>query len=448
MGDFIGSVWWMIVSLGVLVTFHEFGHFWVARRCGVKVLRFSLGFGKPLWMRRDRHGTEFVVAAIPLGGYVKMLDEREGEVPPVELDQAFNRKTVWQRIAIVAAGPIANLLLCMTMLWAMFVVGKQDYSATVGRADGLAAEAGLAPGERIVRIDGRSVSSWSDANMQLTTAAMDKRDVRVLTASDAASSSEHTLRLSQLPVGFDERRVASLAGIGWQFMLQPPVIAAVVTGSVADGLLKPGDRIVAIDGQPIRSAEDIIPQVQALGAHGGPGMIEVARGEDRLALEIAPRKSTQGQWMIGVRPAAAPAPEYDSRQQYGLLAAVPAAIRETGRMTADSLGMMKRMLTGQASVKSISGPVTIARAANASAERGLDWFLYFLGLLSLSLAIFNLMPIPILDGGHLLYYLIELIKGSPISERAMIAGQYVGLAVLAGLMGLAFYNDILGLVPR
>lgn len=195
----------------------------------------------------------------------------------------------------MAAGPIANLLLCMAMLWAMFVVGKQDYSATVGRADGLAAEAGLAPGERIVRIDGRSVSSWSDANMQLTTAAMDKRDVRVLTASDAASSSEHTLRLSQLPVGFDERRVASLAGIGWQFMLQPPVIAAVVKGSVADGLLKPGDRIVAIDGQPIRSAEDIIPQVQALGAHGGPGMIEVARGEDRLALEIAPRKSTQGQ---------------------------------------------------------------------------------------------------------------------------------------------------------
>ncbi|GAE55853.1 hypothetical protein XPR_2488 [Xanthomonas arboricola pv. pruni MAFF 301420] len=177
-------------------------------------------------------------------------------------------------------------------------------------------------------------------------------------------------------------------------------------------------------------------------------MIEVARGEDRLALEIAPRRSPQGQWLLGVGFAAAQAPAYDSRQQYGVFAAVPAAIRETGRMTADSLGMMKRMLTGQASVKNISGPVTIARAANASAERGLDWFLYFLGLLSLSLAIINLMPIPILDGGHLLYYLIELVKGSPINERAMIAGQYVGLAVLAGLMGLAFYNDILGLVPR
>ncbi|CAD0343703.1 RIP metalloprotease RseP [Xanthomonas hortorum] len=447
MGDFIGSVWWMIVSLGVLVTFHEFGHFWVARRCGVKVLRFSVGFGKPLWMRRDRHGTEFAIAAIPLGGYVKMLDEREGEVHPAEQDQAFNRKTVWQRIAIVAAGPIANLLLCMAMLWAMFVVGKQDYSATVGRADGLAAEAGLTPGERIVRIDDRNVSSWSDASMQLTTAAMDRRDIRVLTAAEGAGS-EHTLRLSQLPAGFDERRVAALAGIGWQFMLQPPVVGQVVAGSAAEGLLKPGDRIVAIDGQPIRSADEIPAQLQTLGAQGGNGMIEVARGEDRLALEIAPRKSPQGQWMLGVGFAAAQAPAYDSRQQYGLFAAVPAAIRETGKMTADSLGMMKRMLTGQASVKNISGPVTIARAANASAERGLDWFLYFLGLLSLSLAIINLMPIPILDGGHLLYYLIELIKGSPISERAMMAGQYVGLALLAGLMGLAFYNDILGLLPR
>ncbi|WP_022973464.1 RIP metalloprotease RseP, partial [Xanthomonas maliensis] len=390
MGDFIGSVWWMIVSLGVLVTFHEFGHFWVARRCGVKVLRFSVGFGRPLWMRRDRHGTEFAVAAIPLGGYVKMLDEREGEVHPSEYAQAFNRKTVWQRIAIVAAGPIANLLLCMALLWAMFVVGKQDYSATVGRADGLAAEAGLTPGERIVRIGERAVSNWSEASMLLTTAAMDRRDVPVLTVDADGGNSEHQLRLSQLPVGFDERRVASLAGIGWQFMLQPPVVGKVVAGSAADGLLKPGDRIVAIDGQPIRSADEIPPQLQALGAQGGSGMIEVARDGDRLALEISPRRSPQGQWMLGVGFAATPAPAYDSRQQYGLFAAVPAAIRETGRMTADSLGMMKRMLTGQASVKNISGPVTIARAANASAERGLDWFLYFLGLLSLSLAIINL----------------------------------------------------------
>ncbi|MEE7559699.1 RIP metalloprotease RseP, partial [Xanthomonas sp. Kuri4-2] len=284
MGDFIGSVWWMIVSLGVLVTFHEFGHYWVARRCGVKVLRFSVGFGRPLWSRRNRDGTEFAIAAIPLGGYVKMLDEREGEVHPSERAQAFNHKTVWQRIAIVAAGPIANLLLCMLLLWAMFVIGKQDYSATVGRAEGLAAAA----------------------------------------------------------------------------------------------TLRAGDRIVAVDGAAIDSFDQIPAQVQALGKLGVAGMIEVEREGDRLALEIRPTRGADGSWLLGVAPAASPAPPYDIRQQYGLFAAVPAAIRETGRMAGDSLGMMKRMLTGHASVKNISGPVTIARVANASAERGPDWFLYFL----------------------------------------------------------------------
>ncbi len=448
MGDFIGSVWWMIVSLGVLVTFHEFGHYWVARRCGVKVLRFSVGFGRPLWSRRNRDGTEFAIAAIPLGGYVKMLDEREGEVHPSERAQAFNHKTVWQRIAIVAAGPIANLLLCMLLLWAMFVIGKQDYSATVGRAEGLAAAATLRAGDRIVAIGERPVAAWSDASMLLTASAMDHEDVPVRTLDADGNARTRTLRLSQLPAGFDERRVASLAGIGWRFMLPPAVVGQITPGSAADGVLRAGDRIVAVDGAAIDSFDQIPAQVQALGKLGVAGMIEVEREGDRLALEIRPTRGADGSWLLGVAPAASPAPPYDIRQQYGLFAAVPAAIRETGRMAGDSLGMMKRMLTGHASVKNISGPVTIARVANASAERGPDWFLYFLALLSLSLAIINLLPIPILDGGHLLYYLIELVKGSPLSERAMAAGQYVGLAVLAGLMGLAFYNDILGLVPR
>ncbi|KTF37694.1 RIP metalloprotease RseP, partial [Xanthomonas translucens] len=225
MGDFIGSVWWMIVSLGVLVTFHEYGHFWVARRCGVKVLRFSVGFGKPLWSYYDRHGTEFAIAAIPLGGYVKMLDEREGEVAPAERDQAFNNKHVWQRIAIVAAGPVANLVLCVALLWAMFVIGKQDYAAIVGRADGLALQAGLQPGERIVRIGTREVSSWSDASMQLTVAAMDRADVRIQTEDSRDGATRvHTLRLSQLPADFDEQQVPRLAGLTWRFALQPAIV--------------------------------------------------------------------------------------------------------------------------------------------------------------------------------------------------------------------------------
>lgn len=452
MADFLGSVWWMIVSLGVLVTFHEFGHYWVARRCGVKVLRFSVGFGRPLWSRRNRNGTEFAIAAIPLGGYVKMLDEREVEVPAGERAVAFNNKSVWQRIAIVAAGPAANLLLCIALLWAMFVIGRQDYSATLGRSTGMAAAAGLEAGDRIIDIDGRTVATWAEASMALTTAAMDRQDARVRVLDALDTPRTRVLPLSTLPAGFDERTVPQQTGLAWQFQLQPAQVDSVAEDSAASGHLQRGDLILAVDGQRVESADQVAPLVQQLGERGGPGMIEVERDGQRLALEVLPRKAQggagDGRWLLGVGFVSGQAPAYDARQQYGPLAALPAAVRESGRLASDSLGMMRRMLTGHASVKNISGPITIARVANASAERGVDWFLYFLALLSLSLCIINLLPIPILDGGHLLYYLIELLKGSPLSERAMAAGQYVGLALLAGLMGLAFYNDILGLFPR
>ncbi|KRG44146.1 RIP metalloprotease RseP [Stenotrophomonas pictorum JCM 9942] len=452
MGDFLGSVWWMIVSLGLLVTFHEFGHYWVARRCGVKVLRFSVGFGKPLWSRRNRNGTEFAIAAIPLGGYVKMLDEREAEVPAGERAVAFNNKSVWQRIAIVAAGPAANLLLCIALLWAMFVIGKQDYSATIGRSTGMAQQAGFAAGDRIVEVDGRAVDTWAEASMAFTTAAMDRQDARTKVRDALDNERTRVLPLSQLPADFDERNVPVQAGFIWQFWLQPALVESIVADSAASGVLQPGDLILAIDGQRVESADQVAPLVQQLGERGGAGMLDIERAGERLALELMPIAG-QGQdgkprWLIGVGFVTGQAPAYDARQQYGVLAAIPAALRETGKLASDSLGMMRRMLTGHASVKNISGPITIARVANASAERGVDWFLYFLALLSLSLCIINLLPIPILDGGHLLYYLIELVKGSPLSERAIAAGQYIGLALLAGLMGLAFYNDILSLVPR
>ncbi|CAM4237022.1 RIP metalloprotease RseP [Stenotrophomonas lactitubi] len=452
MTDFIGSVWWMIVSLGLLVTFHEFGHYWVGRLCGVKVLRFSVGFGRPLWSRRDRHGTEFAIAAIPLGGYVKFLDEREVEVHPHERGQAFNHKTVWQRIAIVAAGPIANLLLCILLLWAMFVIGKQDYSATVGRATGMAATAGLGSGDRLLSVDGRDVITLGEASMALTAAAMDRRDVTLEVLDPADQLRSRTLPLSQLPAGFDERRVPILAGVYWRAWLQPPLVDNIVKGSAAEGHLQTGDLIVAIDGQRIDSVEQAISEVGSLGRRGGPAMIEVLRGGERLALEITPRQGKDGKgqptWQIGAGFAQSYSPAYDTLLKFGPLQSVTVAVRETGRMAADSLAMMGRIVTGKASLQNVSGPVTIARVANISAKRGVDWFIQFLALLSLSLCIINLLPIPILDGGHLLYYLIELVKGSPLSERAVAAGQYIGLALLAGLMGLAFYNDILGLVPR
>ena len=452
MSDIVGSIWWMVVALGVLVTFHEFGHYWVAKRFGVKVLRFSVGFGKPLWSRRDRHGTEFAIAAIPLGGYVKMLDEAEGDVPASELSGAFNRKPVLQRIAVVAAGPIANLVLCVALLWAMFVVGRQDYSATAGHVQGIAAKAGFAAGDRLQAIDGDAVHTWGDALQAMTKAAMDRRDLQVEVADAQGQPRTRSLPLSDLPEGFDEENVAGLAGFIWQHQLSPALVEGTSPGTPAAGVLEPGDRITAIDGDPVRSFSDISPLVQKLGARGGMAMIEVEREGQRLALDIQPARikdpaSGKEYWALGIPPPTRLAPAaYDAEQRFGPLAAIPAAFRETGKLTADSLGMIRRMLTGHASVKNISGPITIAQVANATAKRGIDWFLYFLALLSLSLAIINLMPIPVLDGGHLLYYLIELVKGSPLSERAMAAGQYVGLAMLASLMGLAFYNDILRLV--
>ncbi|MGH8061760.1 MAG: RIP metalloprotease RseP [Pseudoxanthomonas sp.] len=450
MSDIVGSIWWMIVALGVLVTFHEFGHYWVARRCGVKVLRFSVGFGKPLWSRYDRHGTEFAIAAIPLGGYVKMLDEAEGDVPAAQLSQAFNRKPVLQRIAIVAAGPVANLVLCVALLWAMFVIGRPDYSATVGQVQGIAAKAGFAAGDRIEQIEGQPVRTFGDAIQTMTTAAMDGRDLQVVVVDSHGLQHTRSLPLSTLASGFDQENVSGFAGFAWRHQLAPAVVEITAPGMPASGLLLPGDRITAVDGTQIRSFGDITPLVQKIGQRGGTGKLQVERNSKVLALEIAPawyRDPASGRqyWSLGIAPPTQ-APAYDALQRFGPLAAIPAAFRETGKMTSDSLGMIRRMFTGHASVKNISGPLTIAQVANQTAKRGVAWFLFFMALLSLSLAIINLLPIPVLDGGHLLYYLIELVKGSPLSERAMATGQYVGLAMLVSLMGLAFYNDIFRLV--
>lgn len=452
MSEALGSVLWLIVAIGILVTFHEFGHFWVARRCGVKVLRFSVGFGKPLWSRKDRHGTEFAIAAIPLGGYVKMLDEAEYEVPPAQLGQAFNRKPIWQRIAIVAAGPIANLILCVALLWVMFLIGKPDYSATLGPTQGLAAQAGLKDGDRIEHIDGRDTETAMDALQVLMLAAIDHRDVAIQASDIDGHPVERKLALSRLPADFDQQNVEKAIGLSWHFQTLPAVVGEISAGGAAQGVLQSGDQITAIDGQPVRYWNDVAPLVRQWGERGGgEGMVEVDRQGERLALLMQPRQQIHPQskkleWMLGAGPAAQKAPEHDALRRYGPLEAIPAAFRQTGRMTSDSLAMMWRMLTGDASAKSISGAITIAQVANATAQQGPATFIFFLALLSLSLAILNLLPIPVLDGGHLLYYLIELVKGSPLSERSMVAGQYIGLALLAGLMGLAFYNDILRLV--
>ncbi len=449
MSTLVGSLWWFVISLGLLVTFHEFGHYWVARRNGVKVLRFSVGFGKALWSRRGRDGTEYVIAAIPLGGYVKMLDEREADVDPAEADQAFNRKSVWRRIAIVIAGPAANLLLCVLLLWAMFVVGRPGYAPVVGHVDGIAAAAGLQRDGTVLAVGGRTTQTWDGVQMALLPFALDRQDVDLRVRDANGHERVRDLKLSALPDGLDERSVLSGIGLTAQQALLPPVVGTVRPDTPAWGVLAENDRITAIDGEPVRAFDDIGPMIQRLGRQGGEAMVEVEREGERLALPVTPRLSSAAGrgdfWMLGIEPVRrSELPPKDAAEQYGPLEAVPAALREMRYQTVQLFEMVGRVFSGRVSVQnSVAGPITIARAANTYAQQGLAWYLTILALLSLSLGILNLLPIPLLDGGHLLYYLIELVKGSPLSERAMAAGQYVGLALLAGLMGLAFYNDIL-----
>jgi len=451
MSTFFGSVWWLLVALGVLVTFHEFGHFWVARRCGVKVLRFSIGFGKPLWTHRGKDGTEYVLAAIPLGGYVRMLDEREDDVPARQLHLAFNRKPVLQRIAIVAAGPLANLVLAFGLLWAMLVIGRPDYAPVVGQATAIAAQAGLQPGDHILAVGDRVTPTWSELVMALNVDALDRQPVTLSLRRANGRLVQRTLPLQNLPASVDELRALSGIGLIPRHLLLPALVGSVREGSPAWGVLAEGDRITAIDSHPVVSFEDIAPLVAKLGARGGPGMVEVERDGERLALELTPRRMQgndgQPHWILGVTNAAPVEPPHDAVLKLGLLAAVPAAVQETGYQAKQIVDMVMRAVSGKVSVQNtVSGPITIARAANDFASRGPAWFLNFLALLSVSLALINLLPIPVLDGGHLLYYLIELTIRRPLGERAMAVGQYLGLAMIAGLMGLAFYNDILHLV--
>ncbi|MFY2765268.1 RIP metalloprotease RseP [Arenimonas sp. MALMAid1274] len=442
MTEFFGSVWWLIVSLGILVTIHEFGHYWVARRCGVRVLRFSVGFGKPLWTRVGKDGTEWVIAMLPLGGYVKMLDEREVEVAPHERHESFNAKPVGQRIAIVAAGPLANLLLCIVLLWAMFVIGKPDLQADIGRAEGVAAEVGFQPGDRLLAVGERETRSLTEAGIALSNAVMDRAATPVRVRTAQGDEAVRVLPLDRPGLAVREEQPFQDLGL---VLAYPAVVGDVAAGSAADGRLQTGDRIVAVEGETIHTYDQVGPAVQRAASNGQTLDLRVERAGRTVVVQVDPQLSNDdgpSRWVIGVLPQAR---SEDALLRFGPLQALPESLAKTAEMSGDVLKMLGRMVTGQASLQNISGPITIARVANGSASLGPAWFLNFLAILSLSLCIMNLLPIPVLDGGHLLYYLIELVKGSPVGERALVAGQYVGLAMLASLMGLAFYNDILRL---
>jgi regulator of sigma E protease len=444
MSEFFGSVWWLIVTLGVLITFHEFGHFVVARLCGVKVLRFSVGFGKALWSRRDRHGTDFVVAAIPLGGYVKMLDEREGEVAPAELEHAHNRKPVMQRFAIAAAGPLFNLIFAVAAFWVMLVIGKPDFQPIVAEPTGLAATAGFEAGDRILAIGDEKVATWTDAVGALVQRAIDGAATDVTVRTPDGREAVHRLALESLSNRDDIDK--ALTDIGLK--LKPPSVPA-IAAKVSDGMpaaaagVRDGDRILAVNGEPVPDFLALGQLIQKEAAKSPVLGFEIERGSRRFSLDVrAEQRDADGggkRWITGIE-----APDaHDAIQRYGPVAAIPAAFSETWQSATRMLKLLGQIVTGHASTRNISGIISIGQAANTTAHMGVAWFFDFLAAVSLSLAVMNLLPIPILDGGHLLYYLIELVKGSPVSERAQVAGQYVGMMLLVALMGLAFYNDIL-----
>ncbi|MCO1333937.1 RIP metalloprotease RseP [Microbulbifer sp. OS29] len=450
--DLIQTVIWALVALGVLVSFHEFGHFLVARLCGVKVLRFSVGFGRRLISRYDRHGTEFTISAIPLGGYVKMLDEREGPVASNELDQAFNRKSVWARMAIAAAGPAANFLLAIVFFWAVFLGGTAGPVPVVEsvKQGSIAASAGLEPGQEIVAVDGEATPTWQALNWRLANRLGDSGTIEFSVRYPNSNLEYHMV--ADIDRWLAGKEVPDPLGeIGLQLWTPPASmnLYRVVEGSAAASAgLQSGDKIIATDNQEFSSWQSWTDYVRA---RAGVSMaVAVERSGETLVLPVTPAevKLENGKRVgqIGVQPVSESWPEERIRvYHYGLAGAFVKGLQETWDKTAFTVNSLKKLLFGQLSTKNLSGPITIAKVAGTSAEAGWQSFLSLLALLSISLGVLNLLPIPVLDGGHLLYYGIEAIKGSPVSERVQVVGLQVGMALVLCIMGLALYNDILRL---
>ncbi|NMX93111.1 MULTISPECIES: sigma E protease regulator RseP [unclassified Pseudomonas] len=437
-----------LVALGVLVTFHEFGHFWVARRCGVKVLRFSVGFGMPLLRWHDRRGTEFVIAAIPLGGYVKMLDEREGEVPADQLDQSFNRKTVRQRIAIVAAGPIANFLLAMVFFWVLAMLGSQQVRPVIGavEAGSIAAKAGLSAGQEIVAIDGEPTSGWGAVNLQLVRRLGESGTVQlVVREQDSTAETPRELVLDQWLKGADEPDPIKSLGIRpWRPAL-PPVLAELDPKGPAQAAgLKTGDRLLALDGQALGDWQQVVDLVRVRPDTKIVLKVERDGAQIDVPVTLAVRgeaKAAGGYLGAGVKGVDWP-PSMVREVSFGPLAAIGEGARRTWTMSVLTLDSLKKMLFGELSVKNLSGPITIAKVAGASAQSGVADFLNFLAYLSISLGVLNLLPIPVLDGGHLLFYLVEWVRGRPLSDRVQGWGIQIGISLVVGVMLLALVNDL------
>ena len=456
MQSFLLSIVAFIIAIGVLVTIHEFGHYWVARKMGVKVLRFSIGFGKPLWKRvgRGEDKTEYVLAAIPLGGYVKMLDEREGDVNSSELDRAFNRKNVWARIAIVIAGPLANLILAVLVYWLVFIVGITGISPIVAEPDNNtpAAAAGFKSEDKIVEINGKATPTWNTVYVSLLDGIVSGNG-KVDIAVDTKDGSQQTRKL-----GLDENLlnqngdIIGFIGLNRWWPDVDPVIGGIVPGGAAEASgLQVGDKILTSNGESVATWRELVDIIRASADKTLD--LAVLRDNSEIAIALTPalKDTPQGQiGFIGARETQSQVvidEKLRTVERYSPLEALGKAFSRTGEMISVSLKMIGKLFTGQASLKNtVSGPISIAQFAGQSVSVGIDHYLSFIALVSISLGIFNLFPVPMLDGGHLLYYTFEVLTGKPVSERVQIFGQQIGILLLGTLMVFVFYQDIVRIV--
>ncbi|AMO50491.1 RIP metalloprotease RseP [Enterobacter sp. FY-07] len=434
-----------IVALGVLITVHEFGHFWVARRCGVRVERFSIGFGKALWRRTDKHGTEFIIALIPLGGYVKMLDERVEPVAPEMRHYAFNNKTVGQRAAVIAAGPIANFLFAIFAYWLVFIIGVPGVRPVVGEItpNSIAAVAQIAPGTELKAIDGIETPDWDAVRLQLVSKIGDSQTTISVAPFGSNNRQDKVLDLRHWAFEPDKEDPVSSLGIQPRSAQLEPVLAEVQPNSAASKAgLQAGDRIVKVDGQQLTQWMMFVALVR-----DNPGTslaLEVERQGSPLSLTLIPdtKPGNKAEGFAGVVPKVIPLPdEYKTVRQYGPFSAIAEATDKTWQLMKLTVRMLGKLITGDVKLNNLSGPISIAQGAGMSAEFGLIYYLMFLALISVNLGIINLFPLPVLDGGHLLFLAIEKLKGGPVSERVQDFSYRIGSILLVLLMGLALFND-------
>jgi len=439
-----------LVTLGIVVTIHEYGHFAIARLCGVKVLRFCIGFGKPLVSWHDRRGTEYAIAAIPLGGYVKMLDEREAPVPADQLQYAFNRKTVGRRMAIVSAGPIANLLLAVAVFWVIYLHGVTDVVPLIDKVEpnSIAAAAGLRSGQEIVAVDDNETPTRQALNQALLERIGETGTLRFSVREKGSDVVEHHAGQLHEWMSAEMDKAPDLVGSLGIDLWYPPskaVIGEILPNTPADRAgLKVDDRIVSVDGQGVTSWEDWVSYVRAR-----PEVtmnVELVRDGKTQALALTPDRKVDdkgvafGQVGVGNKAPEWP-PEMLRKQHFNVFTAIAPALKQTWETTTFTLVSIKKMLTGAISHKNLSGPVTIAKVAAASAKTGWESYVSFLALLSISLGVLNLLPVPVLDGGHLLFYAVEAVRGSPLPERIQNFSTQIGLGLVMMMMMMALYND-------